>query len=297
MQAATCPNCNTVVDGPFCSTCGQSQKNLNKQIWTLTGELLDDVIRLDSRVVRTLRALMFKPGFLTHEYFEGRRARYSPPIRLYLIISFLFFVLMPTLTELNEALNLSDTDVEIIEEDDGSLEDELGDDFSSIRLDWLTEEENQALEERLEKQLRKTVALAKQEPTQLYRELMDYMSAVMFFMLPLFAIFLKITYIGSGVYYAEHLLLAVHNHCFMFIALMLSSVLDLMDQTPVGLVTEPIDSLLLLWIPIYMFLSLKTVFGQSTAITLFKFVFLWLCYAVLVSFGLAVALIIGVFTL
>lgn len=294
MRAATSPNCDTVVNGPFCSTCGQSQKNLNKQIWTLTGELLDDVVRLDSRVARTLGALMFKPGFLTREYFLGRRARYSPPVRLYLIVSFLFFFLMPALNELNQALKTSGTEIQVIDEGE---EDELATDFSGLRLDWLTEEENKALEARLEQQLRKTVALAREEPTQLYRELMDYMSAVMFFMLPIFAMFLKLIYAGSGIYYAEHLLLAVHNHCFLFITLMLSSVLDTMAQTPVALVTEPIDGLLLLWIPIYMFLSLRTVFQESVTATVLKYLFLVVCYSVLVTLGLVAALIIGVLTL
>ena len=294
MQAATCPNCDTVVNGPFCSTCGQSQKNLNKQIWTLTGELLDDVVRLDSRVVRTLGALIFKPGFLTREYFLGRRARYSPPVRLYLIVSFLFFFLMPALNELNQALRTSGTEIQVIDEGE---ENELATEFSGLRFDWLTEEENEALEARLEQQVRKTVALAREEPTQLYRELMDYMSAVMFFMLPVFAMFLKLTYVGSGVYYAEHLLLAVHNHCFLFITLMMSSVLDTMAQTPVALVTEPIDGLLLLWIPIYMFLSLRTVFQESVTATVIKYLFLVVCYSVLVTLGLMAALIIGVMTL
>lgn len=294
MQAATCPNCDTVVNGPFCSTCGQSQKNLNKQIWTLTGELLDDVVRLDSRVVRTLGALIFKPGFLTREYFLGRRARYSPPVRLYLIVSFLFFFLMPALNELNQALRTSGTEIQVIDEGE---ENELATEFSGLRFDWLTEEENEALEARLEQQVRKTVALAREEPTQLYRELMDYMSAVMFFMLPVFAMFLKLTYVGSGVFYAEHLLLAVHNHCFLFITLMLSSVLDTMAQTPVALVTEPIDGLLLLWIPIYMFLSLRTVFQESVTATVIKYLFLVVCYSVLVTLGLMAALIIGVMTL
>ncbi len=298
MHTATYPNCNTAVNGPYCSTCGQLQKNLNKQIWTLTGELLDDVVRLDSRVVRTLRCLMFKPGFLTHEYFQVKRARYSPPVRLYLIVSFLFFFLMPTLTELNQALENSNTQVVVDGDGNGvSDEEELDGDVSSLQFSWLSDEENMALQERLKTQLKKTISLAKEEPTQLYRELMDYMSAVMFFMLPLFAVFLKLSYLGSGVYYAEHLLLAIHNHCFLFIALMLSGLLEALSQTPAALVSEPLDAALMLWIPVYMFLSLRTVFHESRTSTFFKYLFLITCYGILVTIGLSIALIIGIFTL
>ena len=37
-------------------------------------------------------ALAFKPDFLTHEFLAGRRARYLPPVRLYLVLSVLFFL-------------------------------------------------------------------------------------------------------------------------------------------------------------------------------------------------------------
>ena len=49
-KVAVCPNCNTVISGPFCPACGQNQKNLNRYFWTLAGEALDDVFRLDSRI-------------------------------------------------------------------------------------------------------------------------------------------------------------------------------------------------------------------------------------------------------
>lgn len=297
MQTATCPNCDAIVTGPFCSSCGQSQKNLNKQIWTLTGELLDDVVRFDSRVVRTLSALMFKPGFLTVEYFEGRRARYSPPVRLYLIISFLFFFLMPALSDLNQALQIDNVEIEVVEDESTSIDSDLDAEFSGIEFDWLNEEENKALEAYMEQQIRKAIRLIEEEPTQLYREMMDYLSGIMFFMLPLFAVFLKLAYLGKGIYYAEHLLLALHNHSFMFIALMLSNLLETLSVTPIAVVSEVLSAGLLLWIPVYMFLSLRTVFSQSAGITLAKFIFLWLSYVIVASLGLVVVIVLGVATL
>lgn len=94
---AACPNCGTDISGPFCATCGQEHKELRKFFWNLASDAFENVFRLDSRAARTLFYLFFRPGLLSAEYFVGRRARYVPPIRLYLIISFLFFFILPLL--------------------------------------------------------------------------------------------------------------------------------------------------------------------------------------------------------
>jgi hypothetical protein len=45
-----------------------------------------------SLVWRTLLPLLIRPGKLTKDYLEGRRARYMPPFRMYLVLSVVFFV-------------------------------------------------------------------------------------------------------------------------------------------------------------------------------------------------------------
>ena len=52
----------------------------------------EDLTHADSRLWRTLGALLFRPGFLTAEFLGGRRARYLPPVRLYLVLSVAFFL-------------------------------------------------------------------------------------------------------------------------------------------------------------------------------------------------------------
>lgn len=294
-NAALCPNCETPINGPFCATCGQSQKNLNKQVWSLAGEVLDDLFRLDSRISRTLFSLFFRPGFLTTEYFDGRRARYSPPIRLYLVISFLFFFTTPIINNLDSASS-EDGQIITIGNDVEDGENELSTNLSGINLSWLSKQENEALITLLERQIKKAVARVEEDPSGLWSEVMDLMSAVMFFMLPIFAIFLKLFYIGSGIYYAEHLLLALHNHCFLFLATLLTGCLELLETSAVGVATEPVASLITFWIPVYMYLSLKKTFGQSHGITALKFSFLAMVYIVLASLGLATALSVEVLT-
>ncbi|WP_077535497.1 DUF3667 domain-containing protein [Pseudoalteromonas aliena] len=95
VKAATkkrCDNCHQSIEGGFCSNCGQSLDSTLKYFWVVILHLLDDIFSFDSRASRTLWPLIFRPGFLTNEYFAGRRVHYVPPLRLYLFISIVFFL-------------------------------------------------------------------------------------------------------------------------------------------------------------------------------------------------------------
>jgi len=59
---------------------------------TLARDALEQALSLDSRFGRTFAGLLFRPGRVTAEYLDGRRVRYSSPVNLYLLASFLFFL-------------------------------------------------------------------------------------------------------------------------------------------------------------------------------------------------------------
>ena len=88
-----CLNCGTVLKGPFCYFCGQPDRNFMRFFPVLLRDLMEDLLDLDSRFMRTMKPLLFKPGRLTRDYMEGRRFRYAPPMRLYIFSSIVFFLL------------------------------------------------------------------------------------------------------------------------------------------------------------------------------------------------------------
>ena len=57
-------------------------------------EFCREAFEVDSRLLQTLKLLLFKPGSLTREFSRNRRARYMSPIRLYLFTSFLFVLVL-----------------------------------------------------------------------------------------------------------------------------------------------------------------------------------------------------------
>ena len=87
-----CRNCGEIVIGRYCARCGQLASNFHKPFFGLIASSLADTFALDSRLWRTVPVLMFRPGRVTRNYLDGKRARYVPPFRLFLLASVLFFL-------------------------------------------------------------------------------------------------------------------------------------------------------------------------------------------------------------
>lgn len=61
-------------------------------------ESVETLFLMDGRLAQTVPALMLYPGRVSRDYLNGRRARFIPPFRLYVLASLVFFVLMPLVT-------------------------------------------------------------------------------------------------------------------------------------------------------------------------------------------------------
>jgi len=90
-EGVHCANCGAVMQGEFCHACGQSIHSVLKPIHGMLEETLETVLHIDGRIVHTLPPLLLKPGFLTLEYFSGRRVRYIAPFRLMFVLCLLSF--------------------------------------------------------------------------------------------------------------------------------------------------------------------------------------------------------------
>src|ERR1700679_875625 len=88
------PYCAAALVGPYCAACGQPIETHRRSVFVLLHDFVKDVASFDSRILRTARALLFKPGELALAFRKGRTQPYVPAVRLYLFMSLAFFVIL-----------------------------------------------------------------------------------------------------------------------------------------------------------------------------------------------------------
>ncbi len=89
-----CLNCGATVDDRFCPRCGQENIVIEESLGHLISHFFQDFTHYDSKFLLTIKALLGRPGLLTREYLAGKRASYLHPIRLYIFVSFIYFLLL-----------------------------------------------------------------------------------------------------------------------------------------------------------------------------------------------------------
>lgn len=91
-----CENCSVSLASQqsYCFNCGQKADSLNRPFREIAAESFHESLDIDGRLMLTLKTLFFSPGKLTREYNSGKRVKYTPPLRMYLILSILFFLII-----------------------------------------------------------------------------------------------------------------------------------------------------------------------------------------------------------
>lgn len=92
--AVACPTCGADAMRRYCAECGERRVDEEDlSLRRFLGDVLHAVTNLDSSVLRSLAALVRRPGLLTAEHLAGRRRPYVGPLRLFLLCNILFFLL------------------------------------------------------------------------------------------------------------------------------------------------------------------------------------------------------------
>ena len=297
-DSSNCLNCGTELRGQYCGTCGQRSRSRLISLWELVSDAFGDLFELDSRLWRTLVPLVTRPGQLTHDYLQGRRARFMPPFRMYLVLSLVFFVVAffnpreelslffePPATDQQAAANDASADsrgpIFVLRDDEDEAEDAEDEDcdIQSSDLDGLSA----FLTKRLTAERLRQVCLQilADEGKSVTQKVINNVPAALIVLLPLMALVLKALYPLSRRYYVEHLLFFVHFHAFVFLLLTLE-ILFVRLATLVALPDAAVALTVVaasLYAPVYLFIAMRRVYGQGRFVTFLKYIVLTIAYS------------------
>jgi hypothetical protein len=296
-----CPNCYHPDPGEYCPQCGQKQAERRVSLRSLATEFLDEQFGVNRRLPRTLRTLLFKPGFLTTEYFEGRVQQYIPPLRLYLVTSLFFFALFLAAGSNSITINSASADIREELAADTALQNrvrprEEGGEMIRVQVDadstnWLEDADVKLgwapLDAAVERRLKEFAVFGEVEGTRrLIRAVIAEMPKVFFLLLPVYAFLLWLFFRRQRRFYVEHFIMGLHLHSFGFLAMLPMPLFDFgFLPARVRGFGELLSPFILLWIFIYIFLALRRVYGQGRFMTALKYFCLWILYVSFFGFG------------
>jgi hypothetical protein len=91
VEASVCRNCGAARAGRFCAECGEQRITAHDySIGHFFEHAIETLTHFDYRSLRALKYLLFRPGFLTREYLDGRRKPYVGPLQLFVIVNVVF---------------------------------------------------------------------------------------------------------------------------------------------------------------------------------------------------------------
>jgi hypothetical protein len=349
-----CQNCGTPLLGPHCYRCGQPVNGLVRHFTTVLGDFLDTVLNIDERVFRTLWPLLAKPGYLSCEYFAGRRVRYVSPVRLFVFLSIVtFFVARLTISVHGDpiqfgsdrAIDTAITVAQVEAQRDAALAklavgrekarnapgagagiaaaersirreaqqriDELqaaaargeppplhkselnfmggkpwDEKTNPLVISWLPAFANDWVNRQIGRA--ETNAARMQADPSLFKDaVLGAIPSTLFFLLPVFALMLKVLYVFKRRLYMEHLIVALHSHAFLCLSLLLvfltMALRDWLGRA--GALLGVVEGLLFLWMPVYLLRMQKRVYGQGWTMTAIKYCVLGFSYFMLLSLG------------
>ena len=377
--ARRCENCGSPLYGDHCYACGQPTKGLVRHFSSILGDFFDTVFNIDSRVLRTLGPLLYRPGYLSLEYFAGRRVRYVTPMRLFLFLSLVAFFAVQlsidfepdadgkgglrvganqgdsfdragTVAEVEKARDAAlvplrkarkdvegvpggtvGMDIAIAEiqeksaeriaeleaarkagkpapapRDENDLNIKIFSDQpwhaekNPVDVPWLPA----AVDQSLNRRLKRAAETMKSDNGQqsIAKAMFNVLPQTLIVMMPIFALMLKVVYLFRRRLYMEHLIVALHSHAFIALAVTLVMLFSwLAGLVAAGGFLETVlnwaRGLTIAWIPLYLLLMQKRIYMQGWPMTVAKYAVLGICYSILVGFAMVAAMIVGFLTL
>jgi hypothetical protein len=370
-----CLNCGTKLLDAFCQHCGQKDIPQRQTIGELWTNFISSFWSYEGKFFKTTKYLITKPGYLAEEYTLGKRESYYHPARMYVFISFVFFLAFFSLPDNEESTSGKGGDnVELTEEDkkeikknsteglktlaqvtgdssfialSDSIQNKINEELDStkakkkntkknsgVNFDFGDAEsykknakkngganfdfsdvdsyKNAAAYDSIQQTLpedkrdnwfeqlltKRAIAVHQKygEDTDKYGKdfintFKEQFSKVLFYLLPFFALLLKLLYLRRGYYYSEHLVFSIYYYNFFYLAGTLQLLVNQLSWL------SWISGFIVVWIMLYLLFAMKRMYKQSWGKTILKYLIFGLLFMFLVAIAFFIAAVVVFLTI
>lgn len=349
-----CLNCGEKLLDTYCHHCGQKDLPRRQTMGELIENFIGSFYSFESKFFRTVKFLLFKPGFLPVEYTAGKRENYYHPARAYVFISFVFFLLLFSLPDSKEGESKPMTTEEKVELDNGleEVKNQLGrvgldsvlmdsvitkieqaaDTTNAVTVDKkgkkfktkngginfsLDDSEYETIEQYDSTQkllseaerdnwFKRKLTIRWIEIHNKYKDddggkrfgedfgqaFLENFSKILFYLLPIFALLLKLLYVRKDFYYSEHLVFSIYYYNFFYLA---ATLFLLVEYIPV--VGGWLDAVIVIWIIIYLPIAMKRMYLQSWGKTILKYSAFFFLFSLFLALGITTSMLFIIMSL
>ncbi|MCB0516185.1 MAG: DUF3667 domain-containing protein [Chitinophagales bacterium] len=302
-KSSACENCNfpfaqSLYDN-YCPNCGQENSNKHLRFSQLVIDFLGDLFAFDTKVFQSLKLLLLKPGMLSKMYWQGKRIRFVPPVRLFIWLGVVFFFLLNlkinsmlketssqslaemVMTEIvkkqKDTVNISDevVNVNVFKKKDTLDSNEIKTYIALAASDISPEAfaDSVGLEPNSTKRLLglQLLKLSRAGQRDLGFYIFAHITWAVFCLVPVLAMWLSLVFLRhKDIYFLQNLIFSLHFHAFIFVVLSVYLLFNNFYATSI------VVAIILLGV--YFLLAMRKMYGQAWWKTILKSSFLTLSY-------------------
>jgi Protein of unknown function (DUF3667) len=290
-----CANCGAELLGPWCHACGQLGEDFHRSWFHLVGESVEGLLHFDGRFWRTLPDLVWRPACLTRAYLEGHRAPQIPPLRLFLVVLLLVFVVgsfargrvrlfdADRVHEMQAPLSKAKVRVVVIG-GRGAPPSEAEQARMKAMISKVNIRFGRHPDPAASAWIREHLARVLDNPEAFQLIMESWSERFAFLMLPVAALLLSLLFVFERQFYLfDHLIFSMHSLSFVGLLISVAALLSMLPGSW--------GRLLLLAAPVHLFVHMRGVYGSSVFGTLARMALLFvgsLIGFVLLMLGLVV---------
>lgn len=303
----TCLNCRHVVELKFCPNCGQENSDSRKTFHHLFIHFFEDLTHYENAFWKTIRNLLFKPATLTKEYLSGKRLSYLAPVRLYIFISFITFLLIAMFpSKMNENINKNEHELnkeiaKATQELNIKKEDKRYFHFLNMKkIDSIQKYGKEA--DKLnatsywftEKAIHVTEKYTKKEIYVKFAESFYHnLPKILFIIMPFFAFFLWLFHDKKKWYYFDHGIFTLHYFSFLLLIFLVMFSIDRIvglfgNDSPLSIISTITSAIGTIWMFYYFYPAHHRFYGESRIVSFVKSVLLFIINSLFILFLLTI---------